>query len=185
MIHHDRFYISEHLSAPGIHQMLLFVLHTIATLNCHIAPTFSVIKFPTTLGTSFHSTATCPILWHLKILWWFTVADPVSTVLPAVMEPWPVHQTCYLSQTCCFQLSRDSRSRRETLNDRQWKANWHLLLRCWPVAPSTTNVIFIICPLGHLWISPSSIARRGLATPQSLVSLMVSSLVLAFLGSFS
>ena len=53
---------------------------------------------------------------------------PFSTVLPAAMESWPVHRTCYLSQTSCFQLSRDSRSGRDTLNDRLWKANWHLLL---------------------------------------------------------
>ena len=31
-----------------------------------------------------------------------------------------------------------------TLNDRLWKVNWYLLLRCWPVAPSTTTVIIII-----------------------------------------
>jgi hypothetical protein len=24
-----------------------------------------------------------------------------------------------------------------------WKASWHLLLRCWSVAPSTTTVIII------------------------------------------
>ena len=75
-----------------------------------------------------------------------TTAAPDSTVLPAAMEYWPVHRTCYLSQTCWFQLSRDSRSDRDTLNDRLWKANWHLLLRCWPVAPSTTTVIIIIWP---------------------------------------
>ena len=73
-------------------------------------------------------------------------AAPVSTVLPAAMETWPVHRKCYLSQTCCFQLSRDSRICRDTLNDRLWKANWHLLLRCWPVAPSTTTVIINIWP---------------------------------------
>ena len=73
-------------------------------------------------------------------------AAPVSTVLPAAMEPWPLHRTCYLSQTCSFQLSRDSRSGRDTLNDRLWKANWHLLLRCWLAALSTTTVIIIIWP---------------------------------------
>ena len=57
-------------------------------------------------------------------------AAPVSTVLPATMEPWPVHRMWFLSQTCCFQLSRDNRSGRDTLNDRLWKANWHLLLTC-------------------------------------------------------
>ena len=81
----------------------------------------------------------------------------VSTVLPAAMEPWPVHQTCYLSQTCCFQLSRDSRIGGDTLNDRLWiKANWHLLVRCWPVAPSTTTVITIIWPCWssmNIWTS--------------------------------
>jgi len=83
-------------------------------------------------------------------------AAPVSTVLPAAMEPWPVHRTCYLSQTCCFQLSRDSRSGRDTLNDRLWKANWHLLLRCWLAAPSTTTVIIIIWPCWsfmNIWTS--------------------------------
>ena len=73
-------------------------------------------------------------------------AAPVSTVMPAAMEPLPVHWTCYLSQTCCFQLSRDSRSGRDTLIDWLWKANWHLLLRCWSVAPSITTVIIIIWP---------------------------------------
>ena len=33
-----------------------------------------------------------------------------------------------------------------TLNDRLWKANWHLLLRCWPVTPSITTAIIIIWP---------------------------------------
>ena len=83
-------------------------------------------------------------------------AAPVSTVLPVAMEPWPVHQTCYLSQTCCFQLSRDSRSGRDTLNDRLWKANWHLLLSFWLAAPSTTTVIIIIWPCWsfmNIWTS--------------------------------
>ena len=67
-----------------------------------------------------------------------------------------VHRTCYLSQTCCFQLSRDSRSGRDTLNDRLWKANWHLLLRCWLVAPVTTTVMIIIWPCWsfvNIWTS--------------------------------
>ena len=37
-----------------------------------------------------------------------------------------------------------------------WKANWHLLLRCWPVAPSTTTVIIIIWPCWssmNIWTS--------------------------------
>ena len=88
------------------------------------------------------------------LAWWLLAvpsppgraAAPVSTVLPAAMGPWPVHRTCYLSQTCCFQLSRDSRSGRDTLHDRLWKAKWHLLLRCWLAAPSTTTVIIIIWP---------------------------------------
>ena len=58
------------------------------------------------------------------LAWWLLAvpsppgraAAPVSTVLPAALESWPVHRTCYLSQTCCFQLSRDSRSGRDTLN---------------------------------------------------------------------
>ena len=63
---------------------------------------------------------------------------------------------CYLSQTCCFQLSRDSRSGRDTFNDWLWKANWHLLLRCWPIAPATTTVIIIIWPCWssmNIWTS--------------------------------
>ena len=98
------------------------------------------------------------------LAWWLLAvpsppgraAAPVSTVLPAAMESRPVHRTCYLSQTCCFQLSRDSRSGRDTLNDRLWKANWHLLLRCWPVAPLTTTVIIIIWPYWssmNIWTS--------------------------------
>jgi hypothetical protein len=45
-------------------------------------------------------------------------AAPVSTVLPTATEPGPVHRTWFLSQTCRFQLSSDSRSGRDTLNDR-------------------------------------------------------------------
>ena len=38
--------------------------------------------------------------------------------------------------------------------DRLWKANWHLLLRRWPVAPSTSTVIIIIWPCWSLiWTS--------------------------------
>ena len=50
-----------------------------------------------------------------------------------------------LSRTCCFWLSLPHLLSL-TLNVRLWKANWHLLLRCWPVAPSTTTVIIIIWP---------------------------------------
>ena len=30
------------------------------------------------------------------------------------------------------------------LNSQLWKANWHLLLRCWPVAPYTSTMIIIL-----------------------------------------
>ena len=98
------------------------------------------------------------------LAWWLLAvpsplghaAAPVSTVLPAAMESWPVHRTCYLSQTFCFQLYRDSRIGRDTLNDQLWKANWHLLLMCWPDAPSTTTVIIIFWPCWssmNIWTS--------------------------------
>ena len=84
------------------------------------------------------------------LAWWLLsvpsppghAAAPVSTILPAAMEPWPVHRTCYLVPDLQFWTLPHLLSL--TLNDRLWKANWHLLLRYWPVTPSTTTVIIII-----------------------------------------
>ena len=76
--------------------------------------------------------------------------NPVSAVLPAAMEPWPVYQTCYLVPELLFSnplrpslphlLSRP-------LNAWLWKSTWHFLLRCWPVAPSITTMIITGCTL--------------------------------------
>ena len=112
-----------------------------------LIPSFSLYLFHSLLEDLSPRTISQDYLawWHLAIPSPpGRAAAPVSTVLPAAMEPWPVHRTCYLSQTCCFQLSRDTRSGRDILNDRLWKANWYLLLRCWHVAPLTTTVIIII-----------------------------------------
>ena len=52
-----------------------------------------------------------------------------------------------LSWTYCFRLSLSLPHLLSlTLNGWLWKAHWHLLLRCWPVAPFTTTVIIIIWP---------------------------------------
>ena len=108
----------------------------------HILPnTFHSTLMLSNYGQSFSWHSHGSLMFHIAGL--AVLVAPVSTVLPTAMEPWPVHRACYLSQTCCFQLSRDSRSGKDTLNDRLWKANWHLLLRCWPVAPSTSTVIII------------------------------------------
>ena len=51
-----------------------------------------------------------------------------------------------LSRTCSFDSLSLTHLLSLTLNSRLWKDNWHLLLWCRHVAPSTTTVIIIIWP---------------------------------------
>ena len=74
-----------------------------------------------------------------------------------------------------------------TLNDRLWKANWHLLLRCWPAAPSTTTVIIIIWPCWssmNVWTSWSCTVIISTLHSQKRTG-HPSFWVPGFLGSFS
>ena len=79
-------------------------------------------------------------------------AAPVSTVLPAAMEPWPVHWTGYLVPDLLFWTLSLPHLLSLTLNDRLWKANWHLL--------NQSNVF--IKPFLHQLMSQSAVQKPSL-----------------------